>query len=80
MLAGDHNDEEEDEEMLRAASVLTAIADGHWTGKLAFAKFPLYQCTMKQKYVTVDLAHCPCSFHEAHCKQACIVTAVAYVK
>ena len=42
MLAGDHSDEGEDEEMLRAASVLTAIADGHWTGKLALAKTPLY--------------------------------------
>ena len=37
-LAGDHSGEGDEEEMLRAASVLTAIADGHWTGKLALTK------------------------------------------
>lgn len=34
MTAGALNNGGEDEELVRAASVLTAIADGHWTGKL----------------------------------------------
>lgn len=32
MLVGEQNNAA-DKEMLQAASVLTAIADGHWTGK-----------------------------------------------